>query len=151
MAEQILERGDHGEEWKKDFVLYIISMCIIGHMNSDWLFRILKSSLDVSQIPNYSWCVYLLQCLNEILLEWKQDCTRFFRGPTLFLMASKLLTTHFSFHLYKLFTNPIFVHLPIPYHWLPLYYLFTDIYVGHVDIYKLTCNTTMSYNFFIYI
>ena len=38
MVKQILQRGDHGEEFKRDFVLYIISTCIIRSMYSDCLF-----------------------------------------------------------------------------------------------------------------
>ncbi|KAJ8443038.1 LOW QUALITY PROTEIN: hypothetical protein Cgig2_030241 [Carnegiea gigantea] len=50
MVDQILQRGDHGEECKRDFVLYIISTYIIGSMNGDCFFRILKSLVDVNQI-----------------------------------------------------------------------------------------------------
>lgn len=60
MVEQILERGDHGEEFKRDFVLYIILICIIRSMNGDCFFLILKSLMDVNQVPNYNWCAYLI-------------------------------------------------------------------------------------------
>ena len=92
MVDQILERGDHGDEFKRDFVLYIISTCIIGSMNGDCFFRILKSLVDVDQIMNYNWCAFLLQCLNDTVVEWKQNRTRYFRGPLLFLMVSGIPT-----------------------------------------------------------
>ncbi|KAJ8433827.1 hypothetical protein Cgig2_028144 [Carnegiea gigantea] len=45
IVEKILETGDHGEEFQRDFV------------------------------------AYLLQCLNDTVLEWKQHRTKYFRGP----------------------------------------------------------------------
>ncbi|KAJ8451709.1 hypothetical protein Cgig2_018343 [Carnegiea gigantea] len=86
MVDRILDRGDHGDEFKRDFVLYIISTCIIGSMNGDCFFRILKSLVDVNEIVKYNWCAFLLQCLNDTVVEWKQNHTRYFRGPLLFLM-----------------------------------------------------------------
>ncbi|KAJ8440091.1 hypothetical protein Cgig2_025290 [Carnegiea gigantea] len=67
MVDRILQRGDHGDEFKRDFVLYIISTCIIGSKNGDCFFRILKSLVDVNQIVKYNWCAFLLQCLNDTL------------------------------------------------------------------------------------
>ncbi|KAJ8425783.1 hypothetical protein Cgig2_020921 [Carnegiea gigantea] len=60
MVEQILQRGNHGEEFKRDFVLYIISICIIESMNGYHFFRILKLLVDVYQIASYNWCAFLL-------------------------------------------------------------------------------------------
>ncbi|KAJ8426863.1 hypothetical protein Cgig2_008658 [Carnegiea gigantea] len=88
MVDRILDRGDHGDEFKRDFVLYIISTCIIGSMNGDCFFRILNSLVDVNQIVEYNWCAFLLQCLNDTVVEWKQNRTRYFRGPLLFLMTT---------------------------------------------------------------
>ncbi|KAJ8426040.1 hypothetical protein Cgig2_021398 [Carnegiea gigantea] len=88
MVDQILQRGDRGDEFKRDFVLYIISTCIIGNMSGDCFFRILKSLVDVNQIVKYNWCAFLLQYLNDTVVEWKQNCTRYFRGPLLFLMTT---------------------------------------------------------------
>ncbi|KAJ8446933.1 hypothetical protein Cgig2_026431 [Carnegiea gigantea] len=65
MVDRILDRGDHGDEFKRDFVLYIISTYIIGSMNGDCFFRILKSLVDVNEIVKYNWCAFLLQCLND--------------------------------------------------------------------------------------
>ncbi|KAJ8426892.1 hypothetical protein Cgig2_005271 [Carnegiea gigantea] len=65
MVEQILHRGDHGEEFKRDYRLHIISTCIIGSMNGNCFFIILKSLVDVNQIANYDWCAFLLKCLND--------------------------------------------------------------------------------------
>jgi len=71
MVEQILQRGDRGEEFKRDFMLYTISTCIIRSMNSDCFFRILKLLVNINQIANYNWCAFLLQCMNDTIAEWK--------------------------------------------------------------------------------
>ncbi|KAJ8434394.1 hypothetical protein Cgig2_014241 [Carnegiea gigantea] len=86
IVDRILDGGDHGDEFKRDFVLYIISTCIIGSMNDDCFFRILKSLVDVNEIVKYNWCAFLLQCLNDTVVKWKQNRTRYFRGPLMFLM-----------------------------------------------------------------
>ncbi|KAJ8428599.1 hypothetical protein Cgig2_025259 [Carnegiea gigantea] len=44
--------------------------------------------VGVNQIPNYNWCAYLLQCLNDTIVECKQNHTRYFRRPLLFLMGN---------------------------------------------------------------
>ncbi|KAJ8436051.1 hypothetical protein Cgig2_017519 [Carnegiea gigantea] len=42
MVEKIVERGDHGEQFQRDFVLHIISTSMIRSMNNDYFFRTLK-------------------------------------------------------------------------------------------------------------
>ncbi|KAJ8436048.1 hypothetical protein Cgig2_017516 [Carnegiea gigantea] len=49
MAEKILERGDHGEEFQRDFVHHIISTSIIRSMDNDCLFRTLKLFMDLTK------------------------------------------------------------------------------------------------------
>ncbi|KAJ8436049.1 hypothetical protein Cgig2_017517 [Carnegiea gigantea] len=46
MVEKILERGDHGEEFKRDFILHIISTSIIRGMDDDYFFQTLKLLMD---------------------------------------------------------------------------------------------------------
>ena len=58
MVDQILQRGDHGDEFKRDFVLNIISICIVGRMNDDCFFITLQSFVDVNQIVKYNWCAF---------------------------------------------------------------------------------------------
>ncbi|KAJ8433829.1 hypothetical protein Cgig2_028146 [Carnegiea gigantea] len=55
-------------------------------MNGNCVLMILKSSMDVNQICDYNWGPYLLQCLNDTVIEWKQNRTRYFRRPLMFLM-----------------------------------------------------------------
>ena len=60
MAKKIPERGDHGEEFQRDFVLNIILTTIIRSMDVDSFFRTLKLLMDVNQVPDYNWRAYLL-------------------------------------------------------------------------------------------
>ncbi|KAJ8422749.1 LOW QUALITY PROTEIN: hypothetical protein Cgig2_015659 [Carnegiea gigantea] len=46
--------------------------------------------VDVNQIAKYNWCAHLLKCLNDTVVEWKQNHTRYFRGPLLFLMTKEM-------------------------------------------------------------
>ncbi|KAJ8435900.1 hypothetical protein Cgig2_010257 [Carnegiea gigantea] len=34
----------------------------------------------------YNWCAFLLQCLNDLAVEWKQNRIRYFKGPLLLVM-----------------------------------------------------------------
>ncbi|KAJ8436041.1 hypothetical protein Cgig2_017509 [Carnegiea gigantea] len=83
IAEKIIEKEDHGEEFQRDFVLHIIPMCIIKRMNGDCFFTILKLLIDVNKISIYNWHACLLQCLNDIVVQWAQNQCRYFRGPPL--------------------------------------------------------------------
>ena len=60
MAKKILDRGDHGEELQRDFVLNIILTTIIRSMDVDSFFRTLTLLMDVNQVPDYNWRAYLL-------------------------------------------------------------------------------------------
>ncbi|KAJ8436057.1 hypothetical protein Cgig2_017525 [Carnegiea gigantea] len=69
MVEKILERGDHGEEIQRDFVLHIISTTIIRSMNGDCFVGTLKLFMDMNQIPDYNWHAYLLMTSLIFLVE----------------------------------------------------------------------------------
>ncbi|KAJ8438361.1 hypothetical protein Cgig2_015288 [Carnegiea gigantea] len=86
MDEIILERGEHGADFKRDFVVYAISTCIMGNANGTCHFRILKYLLHVDRIHNYSWCGYVIKCLNATVVDWQADRTKYFTGSFLFLM-----------------------------------------------------------------
>ena len=60
MAKKILDRGDHGEELQRDFVLNIILTTIIRSMDVDSFFRTLALLMAVNQVPDYNWRAYLL-------------------------------------------------------------------------------------------
>ena len=51
---KILEKGDRGGGFRRDFVMHIISACIINIINGDCFFTILKLLMDVNQTPVYN-------------------------------------------------------------------------------------------------
>jgi len=88
----ILQNGDRGGELRRDFVVCIISTCINCNINGEYFFTILKLLMDVNQIPVYNWRAYLLQCLNDTVVEWTQNHSRYFKGAPLFLITSEIVT-----------------------------------------------------------
>ncbi|KAJ8433833.1 LOW QUALITY PROTEIN: hypothetical protein Cgig2_028150 [Carnegiea gigantea] len=70
----------HGREFQRDFVLHIISTCIIRSTNDSCFFTILKLLIDH---------VYLLKCLNDTVVEWMQNPSRYFRGLLLVELSGK--------------------------------------------------------------
>ncbi|KAJ8445809.1 hypothetical protein Cgig2_027890 [Carnegiea gigantea] len=86
MDDVIIERGGHGHEFIIDFIIYAISTCIVANANGTCHFRMLKYLCSVNEIRNYNWCAYVNKCLNNALIEWKRDKSKFFTGPLLSLM-----------------------------------------------------------------
>jgi len=90
----IRENRDSGGEFKRDFVMHIISTSIISNINGNDFFNILKLLMDVNEIPVYNWCAYLLQCLNGTVVEWTQNPSIHFKGPPQFRMISEIVTNY---------------------------------------------------------
>ena len=88
----IIECGGHGAEFIVDFIIYAISTCIIANANGTCHFRVLNILRNVNDIHKYNWCAYVIKCLNDAVIEWKADKTKFFVGLLLFLMVSTLYT-----------------------------------------------------------
>jgi len=86
--EEILARGGHEHEFIIDFITYAISTCIVGNANGTCHFRVLKYLRNIDEIKRYHWCAYTLKCLNDAVVEWKKDKSKFFTRSLLFLMVS---------------------------------------------------------------
>ncbi|KAJ8421971.1 hypothetical protein Cgig2_027294 [Carnegiea gigantea] len=82
----IIQRGGHGAKFIVDFIIYAISTCIIANANGTCHFHVLNILRNVNDIRKYNWCAYVIKCLNDAVIEWKADKTKFFTGPSLFLM-----------------------------------------------------------------
>ncbi|KAJ8449238.1 hypothetical protein Cgig2_021702 [Carnegiea gigantea] len=112
MVKQILERGDHGEEFKRDFVLYIISTCIIGSMNVDYFFKILKLLMDMYKVTfiiaiNYNSLFWIELSLEE--RDAKTD-VKFTRKINWLAWHEKTTSTPNLLH------QPMTLHQPLMYH-----------------------------------
>ncbi|KAJ8420950.1 LOW QUALITY PROTEIN: hypothetical protein Cgig2_017689 [Carnegiea gigantea] len=46
MRDEILDQGDHGDKFKKDFIIYVVSTCIKGNQNGDAYFKILNKAIN---------------------------------------------------------------------------------------------------------
>ncbi|KAJ8432250.1 hypothetical protein Cgig2_013903 [Carnegiea gigantea] len=86
MDEIILSREGHGHEFITDFITYAISTCIVGNANGTCHFRVVKYLRKIDEIKCYHWCAYTIKCLNDAVVEWKKDKTKFCTGSLLFLM-----------------------------------------------------------------
>lgn len=87
MPEEIVKRGDHGDEFKRDFVVLVVSSLIKGSKTRISNYKILYSIADVNTIKDLNWCAYTLNSLMETIELWRQKPTVHFCGPTLFLMV----------------------------------------------------------------
>ncbi|KAJ8424951.1 hypothetical protein Cgig2_018758 [Carnegiea gigantea] len=84
--EVILARAGHGHEFIINFITYAISSCIIGNANGTCHFRVVKYLRNIDEIKRYNWCAYAIKCLNDAVVEWKKDKSKFFTRSLLFLM-----------------------------------------------------------------
>ncbi|KAJ8429967.1 hypothetical protein Cgig2_032092 [Carnegiea gigantea] len=82
----ITKHGGHGPVFIIDFIIYVISTCIIRNANGTCHFRVLNNLRNMNEIHNYNWCAYVIQCLNDAVIEWRGDKSKFFTGSLLFLM-----------------------------------------------------------------
>ena len=96
MPGQILERRDHGDMFKRDFVLYIVSAMLCGHQDRCCNFRILKSLINVDQIKTFNWCAYTHKSMVNSIQSFQKNDKQFFTGPVAFILVSSL---YFDFSL----------------------------------------------------
>ncbi|XP_031096858.1 uncharacterized protein LOC116001099 [Ipomoea triloba] len=86
MPVQILKRGDHGDMFKRDFVLFIVSAMLCGHQDRCCNFRILKSLIDLDQIKTYNWCAYTHKSMVDSIQSFQKNDKQFFTGPVAFIL-----------------------------------------------------------------
>jgi len=96
MDEVILSRGGHGHDFVTDFITYAITTCIVGNANGTCHFRVVKYLRKIDEIKHYNWCAYTIKCLNDAVIEWKKDKTKFFTGSLLFLMVSTTISHYIN-------------------------------------------------------
>lgn len=89
MPIKILEFQDGGDDFRRCFIVYVVSSCISGNPNRTANTRILKSLIDCV-VKDYNWCRYTLRSLEVAIKDWKAKPLRFFTGPILFLIVSIL-------------------------------------------------------------
>ena len=86
MGKKIVARGDYGDDFKRDFVVFIVSSIVKGHQDRKSNYKILYSLMNVNEIRNCNWCLYTLKSLSTLVEKWKKKPT----GPLTFLSVSNL-------------------------------------------------------------
>ncbi|KAK9715502.1 hypothetical protein RND81_06G169000 [Saponaria officinalis] len=109
---RLMSCEDAGDEFKKIFVLYTMSVFLAPTSNYTQDFKLLKTVEDVSHIRNCDWCLYVFEQLVESVRVFKTGGGRksFVSGCILVLMMSYLHRIDF-----KLEVSPH--SLPLIKHW----------------------------------
>ena len=87
MVEMVCSQVDGGEEFKRNFIVFVVSSCINGNQRGEVNCLVLDSLLDLSKVRELNWARYTMATLVSSVDEWKKKTSRFFRGPILFLMV----------------------------------------------------------------
>ncbi|KAK9689762.1 hypothetical protein RND81_09G079100 [Saponaria officinalis] len=84
---------DGGEEFKRNFIVYIVSTFLGGVKSSIVSLKVLKCLNNVAEIPNFNWCEFTRKKLVDNVISWqkeevKQDITKenVFKGPIMGLV-----------------------------------------------------------------
>ncbi|XP_057249347.1 uncharacterized protein LOC130590809 [Beta vulgaris subsp. vulgaris] len=83
MPERILTLGAE-DDFKRSFVVFVVSSCLHGHKNQFCNYKILFSLMHTSEISQMDWCQYTIDCLIDAILIWKKNPCGF-TGSLLFL------------------------------------------------------------------
>nr|GMD06034.1 uncharacterized protein LOC109168056 [Ipomoea batatas] len=86
LSEGIGERKDHGDMFKMDFVVFVVSNLFKGHAKWTSNFKILYSLMDMNNIKNLNWCGYIFKSLIDSVEKWTKTPTTFVTGPLIFLV-----------------------------------------------------------------
>ena len=63
MGEEIIARGDYENDFKRDFVVFVVYSMLKGHQSRMSNYKILYSLMNVNKIRNHNWCLYTLKSL----------------------------------------------------------------------------------------
>ncbi|XP_031106287.1 uncharacterized protein LOC116010934 [Ipomoea triloba] len=96
MPAKMIERGDSGDWFKRDFVILLVSSILKGNQSRNAAYKVLYSLADVSKIKDLNWCEYTFKSLIDSVESWKKKPNAFFCGPALFLMLTYLDRLEFN-------------------------------------------------------
>ncbi|KAL3613345.1 hypothetical protein CASFOL_042800 [Castilleja foliolosa] len=88
MEESLTERQDFGDDFKRDFVVVVVTSLFHSKKDRNVNLRILDSLYDVNEIKNLNWCAYVIQKLLSTVNDWRNSkaIKPWFTGPSLLLM-----------------------------------------------------------------
>ncbi|KAL2925402.1 Proline--tRNA ligase cytoplasmic, partial [Bienertia sinuspersici] len=83
------EQEGGGENFKRNFVIMVVSTLIRGNQKEMPNYKLLKCLGDVNSISSLNWSQFALESLADCAREWKEaDGTSLFTGPMLALLLS---------------------------------------------------------------
>ena len=83
----ICSQVDGGKEFKRNFILFVVSSCLNGNKKGEVNYLVLNSLLDLTKVRELNWARYTMATLVSSVDGRKQKTSRFFRGPILFQMV----------------------------------------------------------------
>ncbi|XP_019161846.1 PREDICTED: uncharacterized protein LOC109158392 [Ipomoea nil] len=86
MGDAIIQRGDYGDEFKRDFMVLLVSSMLRGFQTRYCNYRILNSLINVGEIKNYNWCSYTYKFLIKSIDKYRKKSGRLFTGAVTFLL-----------------------------------------------------------------
>lgn len=90
LANGIVEKGDHGEMFKRDFMLLTISTLLKGNQTRQTNHKMF-SLINVDEIRNFNWCSFTYNTLIQTVETWKNKPNILFNGPTTILVVTILV------------------------------------------------------------
>lgn len=80
-------RQANSDDFKRDFIIYIISSLIHCPTTRRCQYRLMKNLLDASHIKNYNWCRFIMKGLIEMVDGWKHNQGNHICQPMIFLVV----------------------------------------------------------------
>ncbi|CAI9104609.1 OLC1v1003315C1 [Oldenlandia corymbosa var. corymbosa] len=62
-AQLIASRKDFGDDFKRDFLVFVVSTFLHGNTTSRITMNILKSLVNINEVKQYNWCQYVIDAL----------------------------------------------------------------------------------------
>ncbi|KAK9740409.1 hypothetical protein RND81_03G033100 [Saponaria officinalis] len=91
---KIKQQRDGGEDFKRNFIVYIVSTFLGEVKSSIASLKMLKTLTNVDDIPHYNWCEFTRKKLVENVILWQKEELRLesgkeniFKGPIMVLVC----------------------------------------------------------------
>lgn len=91
MVSMMVSQVDAGDDFKRNFVVYVVLTCLYGNQHGEANCLILNSLVDLSTVSQMNWANYTVRALVESIDEWNIKPSIFFRGSILLLIVSLLM------------------------------------------------------------
>ncbi|KAK9755426.1 hypothetical protein RND81_01G024000 [Saponaria officinalis] len=83
---KLVSQRDGGDDFKRNFVVYMVSTFLKGIKSANVSNRILNCLEDISRISSMNWFQFTLDNLCHSVVEWKSKPSSMFSGPIMVLL-----------------------------------------------------------------